>query len=87
VRCPTTASATFVLANTGTVAVNIASTSLPSASFTVTSTTCGASLAVAASCNCVVTFAPVAAGAAALLAMDHPGVRLSIAQAPSLRLS
>jgi hypothetical protein len=58
-----TASATFVLANTGTVAVNIASTSLPSALFTVTSTTCGANLAVAASCNYVVTFAPVAAGA------------------------
>jgi sugar lactone lactonase YvrE len=58
-----TASATFVLANTGNVAVNIASTSLPSTVFTVTSTTCGASLAVAASCNYVVTFAPVAAGA------------------------
>jgi hypothetical protein len=58
-----TASATFVLANTGSVAVNIASTSLPSATFAVASTTCGASLPVAASCNYVVSFAPVAAGA------------------------
>jgi len=58
-----TASATFVLANTGTVAVNIASTSLSSALFSVASTTCGASLPVAASCKYVVSFAPVAAGA------------------------
>ena len=57
------ASSTFTLSNTGSAAVNIASTALVSSVFTVASSTCTASLAAGASCTYKIEFAPTAAGA------------------------
>jgi hypothetical protein len=56
------ASQHFTLANTGTSTINIASTALTNALFTIGSTNCGASLAVGASCFYTLLFKPIAAG-------------------------
>ena len=53
----------FTLANTGTSAINIVSTALPNALFTVGSTSCGTSLAGGASCAYTLVFKPASAGA------------------------
>ncbi len=57
------ASQSFNLANTGTSAINIASTVLPNALFSIGSTTCGTSLAAGASCAYTLVFKPTSAGA------------------------
>ncbi len=53
---------TVTLTNTGTAALAITSFGVPAGVFAVESTTCGASLAVSASCNVLVRFTPAVAG-------------------------
>lgn len=60
----TAAAQTLTLTNNGGLPLNLSGTAL-SSGFVVASSTCGSQLAVAASCNVVVVFAPSAAGAAA----------------------
>jgi len=63
----TSAAQTFTVANAGNAALTINSISLGgnnASEFTITSKTCGTSLAASASCTISVTFAPTAAGSA-----------------------
>jgi hypothetical protein len=63
VNVGSSASQSFTLANTGTSAINIASTALPNTLFAVGSTTCGTSLAAGASCAYTLVFKPATTGA------------------------
>ena len=63
VNVGSSASQSFTLANTGTSAINIASTALPNALFTMSSTNCGTSLAAGASCAYTLVFKPTTTGA------------------------
>ena len=59
----TSAPRTVTVTNSGTGAANLSSITTGSSEFAVQSSTCGASLAIGASCSVGVTFAPSAAGA------------------------
>jgi hypothetical protein len=63
VNVSSSATTTLTLSNTGTIPLNISSTSLASQVFTIASTTCTATLGASSSCTYDIEFAPIAAGA------------------------